>query len=171
MSKPTHAPGEVIYPSPWLWHPDLVLVNLMKQNKYMVILVYQMTIMDSAVSEPTTGHDNQPHEGGSFFYKVDTVISMERLWFLSPNSLRNKERAFHLSEQFTLRTTQSPWGRLHRAGPPLAPCKHGQLQPAEHILASFWITDTEIGHSEVSHLQRGSSLSGTERKIWFLYCP
>lgn len=164
MSKPTHAPGEVIYPSPWLWHPDLLLVNLTKQTKYTVILVYRMTITDSAISEPTTGHDHQPHEGRFLFYKLDTVISMERLWFLSLNSLRNQERAFHLSEQLTPRTTQSPWSLLHLAGPLLAQRKHARLQPAEHILASFWITGIEIGHSEVSHLQRCSSLSRTECK-------
>lgn len=52
-----------------------------------------------------------------------TVIPIERLWFLSLNPLRNKERAFHFSEQLT----QSPQGLLHLAWPSLAPWKHARF--------------------------------------------
>lgn len=45
-----HPQVEAIYPSPRFWHTDLVLVTLMKQKKYMAILVYQMAITDSASS-------------------------------------------------------------------------------------------------------------------------
>lgn len=63
------------------------------------------------------GHHDQPHEDGFFF----TVTPIERPSFLSLNPLKNKERAFHFSEQ--LWTKYSPQSLLHLTWPFFAPCK------------------------------------------------
>lgn len=51
--------------------------------------------------EPSTGCNDQPHEGGFFFYKLDSY-SNRKVRFLSLNPLRNKGRAFCFAEQLML---------------------------------------------------------------------